>query len=58
MISIRKTVNLRDEKDGVAANPAIALKARIHLAKLITAFTMFLSDGTSFYQDFMLKVRK
>ena len=57
--SIRKTVSLRDGQEGPDATPAavsLALKARTHLAKLISAFTKFLSDGTSFYQEFMMKV--
>lgn len=57
--SIRKTLTLRDEKESIASNPAaasLALKARTHLAKLVAAFTKFLSDGSSFYQDLMLKV--
>ena len=57
--SIRKTVILRDGKEDGAATPAtgsLALKAGTHLAKLISAFTKFLFDGMSFYQDFMLKV--
>jgi Telomerase activating protein Est1 len=56
--SIRKTVSLRDGQEGPDATPAavsLALKARAHLAKLISAFTKFLSDGTSFYQEFMMK---
>jgi hypothetical protein len=58
--SIRKTVLLRDSDEGPAANPGESsrvMKAKTHLAKLISAFSKFLSDGTSFYQEFMLKVR-
>jgi Telomerase activating protein Est1 len=58
--SIRKTVLLRDSDEGPAANQGESsrvIKAKTHLAKLISAFSKFLSDGTSFYQEFMLKVR-
>ena len=58
--SIRKTTILLEDKGGSSRPLAdgLALKARTHLVKLVTVFTKFLSDGSSFYQDLMLQVRE
>ena len=60
--SIRKTTQIIDQESRevdtttpAVVNP-ISEKARLHLAKLHTAFAKLLSDATSFYQDCMLKV--
>lgn len=36
----------------------MGVKAKTHLARLTAAFIKFLSDGSMFYQDLMLKVRR